>query len=237
MKKIKKLIIMGLIVAFAAFLVFPSFLFASGYPDSSSITSITPGECGEETTVCIDVDFGEGSFPLGLRITVVIAGDGVLAGFPVSTIVQENGEVCINIGVVPPGDYVLGVDSFPGNPGGRVLPHRTGTDRQPFTVEECPNGTITVLKVDSEGTKMEGAGFTLLEPDESLAHSEKLTDANGQLSFGMPYGSYIVRETTVPSGFTGAADQAVTINKDNPSVSLKFVNTAKTTTTDLPPEN
>ena len=109
--------------------------------------------------------------------------------------------------------------------------HPQGNDSKPLVVEECPGGSITVIKVDSEGTKMEGAGFTLLEPDESLAHSAKLTDANGQLSFGMPYGDYIVRETTVPSGFTGAADQAVTIDKDNPAVTVTFVNTATTSTT------
>lgn len=232
MKKIKKLTIMWLIIVFAAFLVFPSFLFAvagSGYPDTSAITSVDPGECGEETIVCIEWDFGGGS--LRIYIGLKVAGEtSYYPGFPIGGAVESvSGNMCVSLGVLPPGDYDVYLRIKEGT---SSTAHVNGRDMMTFTVGEDCGGTITVIKVDSDGTKLEGAGFTLLEPDESLAHSEKLTDSNGQLSFGMPYGDYIVRETTLPPGdYTGAADQAVTINKGNPDVTVTFVNTIPTKTT------
>ncbi len=149
-------------------------------------------------------------------------------GFPKHLGPVGDGTHTVGIGPLPPGQYMVYLKTFEGSPGAHG--HVDGNDERPLVVEDC-SGSIIVLKVDSEGTKMEGVGFTLLYPDESLAHSAKLTDSNGQLGFGMPFGSCIVRETTVPDGYVGAADQAVTLDASNNPVTLTFVNTTTTTTT------
>ena len=124
---------------------------------------------------------------------------------------ETNGVFANSIGFNLPGD-ITDTDTI------YVYFHNDPSDKP-------PTGGITVLKVDPTGAVLENAGFTLFYTNGNLAHSEKLTNSSGVVTFGgLAYGSYIVRETTAPpGGYKKAPDQTVDVNEGNPVVTVTFV--------------
>ena len=236
MKKIKKLMILGLIVAFAAFLVFPSVLFAiedTSYDDYATIIQIVPGECGEETIVCFEIDWGDCSHGADdlvakLRLTELPGGcPGIVGVYDV----EDGDSLCVPIGVIPKGDYLLRLNIYVF---GSSTAHTEAKDEKSFIVGEC-DGIIGVEKVDGNGNILTGAGFTLYNSDKSaVVVAEKMVDTDGKVAFEhLPMGTYVVSETTVPGGHSGMADQTVVINSGNTG---SVINVTATNTKKPPPE-
>ena len=78
-------------------------------------------------------------------------------------------------------------------------------------------GKIGIRKVDEDGNAMVGIGFTLYNSTgTTVVQAEKFTDAAGKVAFGnLAWGSYLIVETTVLSGYTKAADVPVIVNSGN----------------------
>jgi LPXTG-motif cell wall-anchored protein len=100
-------------------------------------------------------------------------------------------------------------------------------------------GQIDIQKNDDLGDPLQGATFGLFLDNAGVkgaAVSGKTctTAANGQCSITniLPPGTYWVSETVVPTGYTGAADQKVTIGLDQ-TISLTFVNTRQPARVDI----
>lgn len=66
-------------------------------------------------------------------------------------------------------------------------------------------GKIQITKVDSEDPtiKLSGAKFTIKNADGTSTVKTLTTDANGYAEYTLPYGTYQVTETTVPSHYVG----------------------------------
>lgn len=79
---------------------------------------------------------------------------------------------------------------------------------------------IRILKVDGEGNPLSGAEFTVYGEDgkeyalrgESNPHT---TNADGVAEFSVRDGSFALKETKVPVGYTGAAEITFTVTKDS----------------------
>jgi len=130
MNKIKKLIILGLVVAFASFLVFPAAIFSGTeiVVKKAEITEITPGECGESTIVCIKLQ-NWGSTNLYAEISVREGGCTLIDGFPKLFGPYGNGTYCLDIGVVPAGAHVVNLDLFEGE---STTARTQGNDSKPL---------------------------------------------------------------------------------------------------------
>lgn len=109
----------------------------------------------------------------------------------------------------------------------------TLTAEKPVTTEFYNKetlGEIKIHKVDQDENPLDGAGFTVYsDPDRKneVATSSE-TGADGLVSVTrLPYGTYYVKETTVPSGYLpdNVLVKEVTISKENPFGELTFKNT------------
>jgi hypothetical protein len=107
-----------------------------------------------------------------------------------------------------------------------VIDHTITFDN--YRIPSSKRGSIEIQKVPA----VSGVGFTLFKSDgTTVAAAEEFTDGSGKVTFsGLPYGTYIVRETTGIPGYSLAADQSVTINSGNVAtvISLTFTNTPTT---------
>ncbi|HET8522252.1 MAG TPA: SpaA isopeptide-forming pilin-related protein, partial [Thermomicrobiales bacterium] len=94
-------------------------------------------------------------------------------------------------------------------------------------------GSLIIKKVDENGNPLPGACFALFAStgDQSQPITSKCdgsnTDTDGENNGSVPYlnnvrGTFLVRETQAPSGYTAAADQTVTINAGE-TVIITFV--------------
>ncbi|MGB9875385.1 MAG: prealbumin-like fold domain-containing protein, partial [bacterium] len=62
-------------------------------------------------------------------------------------------------------------------------------------------GSLTLRKITSTGTPLAGAEFTLYDANGAVVAS-RTTASDGTLSFtGIPYGSYVLKETKAPEGY------------------------------------
>jgi hypothetical protein len=233
MKRIKRLMVIGLITAFAAFFVLPGALFAS-YIDYATITGIDVDECGGSTEICIEIDWGPdsaGRDTLYVRLNLGLVGDcpGLVYYGPMDP--EESR--CFDAGVLAEGDYLVTLKTYESDGSSQ---HEEAYDEEYFTVGECvpESGTIGVEKVDGNGDPLTGAGFTLYNSDKSIVVvAEKIVDAAGKVAFEhLPMGTYIVSETTVPAGYSGEADKEVVINDSNVN---KVVNVIMENTRETPP--
>lgn len=91
-------------------------------------------------------------------------------------------------------------------------------------------GEIKIHKVDQNGNNLAGAGFTLYsDPDcKNEVAKSSITGSDGLVSVTrLSYGTYYVKETTVPTGYLPDNDSVkeVTISKEDPFGELKFENT------------
>ncbi|NCB71058.1 MAG: hypothetical protein EOM45_04615 [Clostridia bacterium] len=82
------------------------------------------------------------------------------------------------------------------------------------------NGWIEIQKVDQSGASLAGAVFTVFRADKLLALRTGSTDSNGKLVLrGLPAGSYILKETTPPEGYTlSDREYEVNVSKESGTV-------------------
>lgn len=106
----------------------------------------------------------------------------------------------------------------------------TVTSQDDYTKTE--KGSVTIKKVDNNNRALKGAIFTIYK--DTCGTGEVVTSLTlNNLSATRSYynleldQAYCVRETQVPSGYTGAEDQTFTLNTESPthSITLTFVNT------------
>lgn len=95
-----------------------------------------------------------------------------------------------------------------------------------------PTGSIAVYKTDENGRPLAGARFsaTWAEHPENVFLLDT-TDQNGKgkLNFGVPYGTYIIREVTLPEGYTysGQTEWTVKVCDETQDVLIRAVNKLK----------
>lgn len=96
--------------------------------------------------------------------------------------------------------------------------------------------TVTVKKVDGDGTYVSGAVLTLTGTDTAgNSVSKSVTTAGSTVTFTVQPGTYKISETTVPSGYTKASDTAsftVKATSDDTDYVYTMVDT-KITTSDV----
>lgn len=122
-----------------------------------------------------------------------------------------------------PNRYVLDT-GYPKNPGyGYPIVVGKGTETEDQTKEitvenELATGNIVITKTDN-GTpakRLSGVEFTLYAEDGKTVLSEKpaKTDSNGVAVFtNIPFGNYVIKETTGKTGYATAADKNITVKQ------------------------
>ncbi len=105
-------------------------------------------------------------------------------------------------------------------------------DKLTTVADSLKTGTIQLRKVDQDGNGLNGATFTLFDPVTGQpvrlngvtvqAVSKTVGSQTGVVLFtGIPYGSYTIRETGVPTDYVGSDDILVAnLTDQNPAVSL-----------------
>lgn len=104
----------------------------------------------------------------------------------------------------------------------------------PAAVDIRNCGKLTIQKSDDLGAPLAGAAFTLFNDNAPVGGTRGAEDTATTLTcttaadgvctiLDIPVGSYWVVETTVPSGYIGAADQATTVTSTS-DLTLSFVN-------------
>ena len=104
-------------------------------------------------------------------------------------------------------------------------------------IGEGYNYTINIKKTDEMGAPLAGAVFDIVRTRTGMVVGQVTTNASGEASLsGLLRDSYVIKETTPPSGYLAAGDQAV-IDTDFPlttkSVTKTFVDKAAPSTVDV----
>lgn len=95
-----------------------------------------------------------------------------------------------------------------------------------------PTGTIAVYKADENGTPLAGARFSATwaeHPENVFLLDTTDQNGNGKINFGVPYGTYIIREVTFPEGYTysGQTEWTVKVCDETQDVLIRAVNKLK----------
>jgi hypothetical protein len=160
--------------------------------------------------------------------------NGGVMGSAVSgqTCTTDASGLCSISGILPPGTYWLHETVVPD--GYTIAPDQKTTlaVNQTVTlrfVDDRIPAAVRILKQDDTGVALSGAGFGLYSDDNGLIGSAVTgktctTDGNGQCSISgiLPPGTYWLRETTVPAGYTAGPDQQVILQLAD-VVTLTFV--------------
>ena len=104
-------------------------------------------------------------------------------------------------------------------------------------IGEGYNYTINIKKTDDMGAPLAGAVFDIVRTRTGMVVGQVTTNASGEASLsGLLRDSYVIKETTPPSGYLAADDQAV-IDTDFPlttkSVTKTFVDKIAPSTVDV----
>ncbi|MCR4428445.1 MAG: SpaA isopeptide-forming pilin-related protein, partial [Caldiserica bacterium] len=104
-------------------------------------------------------------------------------------------------------------------------------------------GRVDITKTGVADLPLPGVGFTLYvdenkngtrDPEDNTVQASGTTDLNGQLSFlNIPYGYYILVESTIPTGYLGLPDRPVVISSQGQVVTFNLENTVITGTLTL----
>ncbi len=88
-------------------------------------------------------------------------------------------------------------------------------------------GSISILKTDEEGTKLQGASFTLYDK-AGKALASTVSGSNGMAWFThLTPGEYIVRETSAPKGYVLSTEDITVSVSDSATASFTVVNKAE----------
>lgn len=95
-----------------------------------------------------------------------------------------------------------------------------------------PVGTLAVYKTDENGNPLAGAKFSAAlaeNPEQTFLFDTTDQNGNGKINFGVPYGTYIIREVTFPEGYTysGQTEWLVTVGDETQNVLIRAVNKLK----------
>ena len=95
-----------------------------------------------------------------------------------------------------------------------------------------PTGTIAVYKTDENGRPLAGARFSATwaeHPENVFLLDTTDQNGNGKINFGVPYGTYIIREVTFPEGYTysGQTEWTVKVCDETQDVLIRAVNKLK----------
>lgn len=95
-----------------------------------------------------------------------------------------------------------------------------------------PTGTIAVYKTDENGRPLAGARFSATwaeNPEHVFLLNTTDQNGNGKINFGLPYGTYIIREVTFPEGYTysGQTEWTVKVCDETQDVLIRAVNKLK----------
>jgi len=97
------------------------------------------------------------------------------------------------------------------------------------TRSEVEFGNISIYKTDEDGTVLAGAEFTLYGTDGTELGSV-VTQNDGTAQFNnIPIGSYVVRETRAPQGYSADQSEVSVDVTTNDIVELTFINTKEST--------
>ncbi|WP_251546313.1 Cna B-type domain-containing protein [Limosilactobacillus caecicola] len=78
-----------------------------------------------------------------------------------------------------------------------------------------------ITKTDPEGNKLSGATFELVNAAGEPVGEPQTTGADGTVTFtGLLYGTYPLKETAAPAGYTTAADQTVEVKPSQTNQSI-----------------
>lgn len=80
-------------------------------------------------------------------------------------------------------------------------------------------GELTIVKTDTEGNVLAGAGFQVKDLDGNII-AEGYTDENGIVKFLLPYGEYTVEEFKAPDGYE-LKDGKIKINVNKDGIKFK----------------
>lgn len=164
-------------------------------------------------------------------------------------VLSENGRVTLskdnsedgNVEVyLDPGTYTVSEEEGPSNTKKVTEGDKNATDRDVtltageqssttfYNKEEL--GEINIIKRDQDGGPLSGAGFTVYNDENCTQQvaTPSTTGSDGKTSITrLPYGTYYVKETTIPSGYLPDEKivQEVTISEENPYGKLGFTNT------------
>ena len=79
--------------------------------------------------------------------------------------------------------------------------------------QEDPTYSITITKQDGNGSNLGGATLRLETNDGSLIEEWNTTTSNPKTISGLAAGTYILKETVVPTGYTGFANLTINVNE------------------------
>ena len=89
-----------------------------------------------------------------------------------------------------------------------ILTEECAPSRVDVTVEYDPYiGTIKIIKTNELGEKLEGVGFYVRTGSSTERIATLYTDENGEASFTVPYGNYLIVEFAPLPGYMSAEDQ------------------------------
>jgi uncharacterized repeat protein (TIGR01451 family) len=147
---------------------------------------------------------------------------------------DANGDCTIS--GIQPGDYYLVEDAPPSgyDPAAPqpVTVTANTTVTLTFTDPRQP-GAIKIIKHDDLGNSLDGAEFSLYFDGNPVAGKTCVTSGGTcTISNILPPGTYTVKETKVPTGYTGAADQTVTVQLGQ-TATLTFVDTRQPATVNV----
>jgi uncharacterized repeat protein (TIGR01451 family) len=148
-----------------------------------------------------------------------------------SCITDGNGDCTISS--IVPGDYFVVEDAPPAGydpaPPQPVTVTANTTVALTFTDPRQP-GAIKIIKHDDLGNSLDGAEFSLYFGGSPVAGKTCVTSGGTcTISNILPPGTYTVKETKVPTGYTGAADQTVDVLLGQ-TAQLTFIDTRQPAT-------
>lgn len=149
---------------------------------------------------------------------------------PLRTVLKLNSSNKIVINDLPPGDYyfreITGYDKlFTGTMSDVGFTLKENSEISVSGLNTLNVGSITVNKsFESKSTPISGAKFSLTGTSDSGTNvNMTVAVTNGKAVFSnIPYGTYTLSETAVPTGYDAVADRKVTVSSTTQNVTINI---------------